>query len=364
VIRRFDEPITPLQHIHCSSLFFLAAFVIALIGCSKDAPQPTVGSRTAGTIDTSEKVPEVAITDTNHHLFFRPKVGAVYRFHVADKIVQTMSDDQGGQNHTQNGGTTTEYYVRETINSVGPDSSVLVTLRIDSISATMTRDTQKVAYSSDKTTDRADRQFLEFNIIVGKDFTVKVNKYGDLSDIPDVTPITNALLTTAPDSVRNRPDVKAQATRQAQMVANSYAMRVVAHNPTRKIIKDTTWKNTSELNLDFAPGLSFPVTVDATESIKAIEKRNNKVIVALQDHSATTPKKKVFDEANVKATINDFLATSDGIVRLEDATGVVFHRLLEEKRRLTFTVESKQSPAQKRVLKQSSTENMIVEQLP
>lgn len=343
----------------------LASIVVLLVqSCSKDQPQPAVGARTAGTIDTSEKVPEATIVDTNHHLYFRPKVGATYRFHVADKIVQTMADDQGGQTHNQNGATTTEYYIRETVKSIDPDSSVLLVLRIDSVNATMTRDTEKVSYSSTRSGDRSNREFLEFNIIVGKEFTVKANKYGDLNDIPDASSIAKVLLETAPDSVRGRPDVKSQATRQAQMVANSYAMRILAHNPTRRIVKDTTWKNTSELNLDFAPGLSFPVTVDATEQVKALEQRGDKVIVALQDHSSTTPKKRVFDEANVKATINDFLATSDGSIRLEDATGVLFHRLLEEKRRLTFTIESKQTPGQKRVLKQSSTENMVVEQLP
>lgn len=346
------------------AIFSVLSLAFALASCSKDKPQPAVGSRTEATLDTTEKVPEATITDTNHHVFFRPKIGATYRFHVADKITQSMSDEQGGQTHNQNGATTTEYYVRQTIKSINPDSSVLIVMRVDSIQATMTRDTQKVVYSSSKTADRSNREFLEFNIILGKDFTLKVNKYGDLNDIPDVSSIANALIETAPDSVRGRPEVKAQATRQAQMVANSYAMRVLAHNPTRKIVKDTTWKNSSEVNLDFAPGLSFPVTVDATEQVKAIEQRGAKVILVLQDHSATTPKKRQFDEANVKATINDFLATSDGVIRLEDATGVLFHRLLEEKRRLTFVVESKQTPSQKRVLKQSSTENMVVEQLP
>jgi hypothetical protein len=353
-----------LNSLRVLALFLIVSSAIALTSCSKDKPQPAVGSRTEATIDTTEKVPEATITDTNHHIYFRPKVGATYRFHVADKITQTMSDEQGGQTRNQNGATTTEYYIRQTIKSIRADSSVLMVMRVDSLQATMTRDTQKVAYSSAKSADRSNREFLEFNLVLGKDFTVKVNKYGDLNDIPDVSAITAALLQTAPDSVRNRPDVKAQATRQAQMVANSYAMRVLAHNPTRKIVKDTTWKNSSEVNLDFAPGLSFPVTVDASEQVKAIEQRGDKVVVLLQDHSATTPKKRQFDEANVKATINDFLATSDGAIRLEDATGVLFHRLLEEKRRLVFVVESKQTPTQKRVLKQTSTENMVVEQLP
>jgi hypothetical protein len=342
--------------------FFTILLLAAIVGCGKKDEVATTTAKT--TIDTTEKAEAVAITDTSHHLFFRPKSGSVRRYHVIDHMIATATDAQpNGQTSKRDATSENEFYATETTGAVAADSSIELSFRIDSMRVSSDQDTNKMRYSSNDPKDRADTKYKQFNILIGKTIKLQTNKYGDLMAISDASSISNELMAALPDSLKSNPRVKAYASGQAQEIINAYLMRLLVHSPTRALIKDTTWKNVSDVNLDVAQGLAFPVSVVATETVRGLEKRNNRVLAVLEDNTTTTPKKKLFEEGPTKATVSNFVATSHSVVRMDDATGVLYHRALEEKRTFTFTIENTQHPGEKRTISQNGSETLTAELL-
>ncbi len=345
------------------SLVLTSSLLFAQCGKKDAAPEHAGGK---AVVDTNQKAELVKIADANHHLFFHPVVGTIGRYHIVDRMTRTFSDQMpDGKITKQTVTNTTDFYVRQTVKSVGKDSSVELTYRVDSIELRSERDTMKVHYSSGKAADRKDDRFHEFNLLLGKEFSISTNKYGDPDSITDSKNVESALLASAPDTIRTKPEVKAKATQLAKeligQVINSYVMHILAHSPTRALVKDTTWHNVSEVNLEVARGLSFPVTVDASETVHGLEKRGDKVLAVLEDHTSSTPKQTVIDEGEAKATVNNFAASSRSVTRIEDATGLLVHRTTEEKRSFTFLIESKQHPSEKRLISQDGSETMTAE---
>jgi len=244
---------------------------------------------------------------------------------------------------------------------VHPDSSVELIYRVDSVLLTSERDTAKINYSSNNVRDKANDNYSEFNIIVGKVFTIRTNKFGDPDSAVDVSSITNALLALVPDSVKNNPEVRRRATLQADQVVNAYVLRILVHNPTRALIKDTTWRSANDVNLEIAQGLSFPVHVEASETVRGLEKRGDMVLAVFEDNTVTSPKQRVFEDGPAKATLSNFVATSHSMVHIEDATGLLARRAIQEKRNITMIVESKEHPDDKRTVTQNASDDIITE---
>src|SRR5581483_5907565 len=216
------------MHLHRTVLFLLFAGILA--SCSKK--ETTATSSTTGTLDTTQKAESVAITDTNHHLMFHPKVGSVQRYHIIDKMSMSASDaGSGGTPMKHSASSTTEFYLHHTVKSIGKDSSVDLVFQFDSIQMNSQRNTETVHYSSTNPNDAKNDEYREFNILLGKNFTIRTNKYGDLDSMLDVSSIVNELLVKVPDTDRTKPIVRQYATEQAEEVANAYVMRVLVHDP-------------------------------------------------------------------------------------------------------------------------------------
>ena len=323
-----------------------------------------MSSTNTAAIDTNQPAKAVPILDTNHHLFFRPKPGSIERYHVIDRMTMSSSDTPpSGPPVSHSATSTTEFFLHQTVGKIGRDSSVTLTYRVDSIRLSSQRDTAKVSYSSNDLRDRMSDEYREFNILVGKDFTVRANKYGDLDSMLDVSQIAAGLLAPVPDSIRSQSRVRQMATRQAEQVANAYIMRVLVHNPTRALITDTTWRDSSDVNLNVAAGLSFPVHVDASETVRGLEKRGDRVLAVLEDNTTTTPRKRVFQEGPTTATIQNFVATSHSVAHIEDSTGLLVYRAMQEKRNFTLVIESTEHAGEKRSVTQNGTENLVTEML-
>ncbi len=347
---------------HFNRPIFLLPLLVLAVACSKTETASTTTVK--GAIDTTQKAEPVAITDTNHHLYFHPKAGSVQHYHIVDKMAMNSNDVQGNspaQKHSAS--STTEFFIQQTVKAVNLDSSVILSFRVDSLRMDSQRDTSKVHYASSNMKDRMNEQYREFNMLLGKDFSVRANKWGDLDSMVDVSAISNDLLSSVPDSLRKNPRVMMMARQQAEQVANAYVMRVLVHSPTRALVKDTTWRNETDVNLDIAPGLAFPVHVTATETVRGLEKRDDHVLAVLEDNTNTSPKKKVFEEGPTKASIGNFVATSHSVVRIEDATGLLAHRAMQEKRNVTLIVESKEHPEAKRTVEQNGSEELVTEMI-
>ncbi len=346
---------------HVFRIAALCLFVVTLASCAK---KETAASSNTAALDTTKPVTTVPIRDTNHHLFFHPVVGSVEHYRVVDKMSMSSADTPpAGAAVTHAATSNTEFFIRQSVTAVGRDSSVTLAYRVDSIRLNSKRDTSQLQYSSNDLRDRMNEEYREFNIIVGKEFTVRANKYGDLDTMLDVSQIAAGLLAPVPDSERNKPEVRRMANRQAEEVANAYVMRVLVHNPTKALVTDTTWRDSSAVNLQVAPGLSFPVRIDAAETVRGLQNQGGRVFAVLEDNTTTTPTKRIFQEGPTTATIQDFVATSHSVVHIEDTSGLLYLRTMQEKRNFTFVVESKEQPGQKRTISQNGTEELTTEVL-
>ena len=349
-------------YLHTTRFFFLCLCCAVLASCGKKESATPSANNMA--VDTTKKAESVAITDTSHHLFFRPKAGTTQRYHIVDRMTSSSSDTPPGSAATKHTATsTTEIFIHQTVKGTRRDSSVELVFHIDSILLTSVRDTTKTQYSSNNLKDRISPAFEEFNLAIGKDFSVLANKYGDLDSIMDVSSIANAMLATVPDSERSNPEMLRAAKQQAEEVANEYAMRVMVHSPTRALIQDTIWRNASDVNMDLAPQLALPVHIDASERVRGLEKRDDLVLAVLEDSQSTTPRKLVFDEGPTKATFSNFRATMHSVVRIEDGTGLLYHRAMKEMRNFTLVLESKEQPNERRTVMQNGSEELVTERI-
>jgi hypothetical protein len=347
---------------HTIRLFFLFLCCAFLASCGKKESAALSANNMA--IDTTKKAEPVAITDTSHHLFFRPKAGTSQRYHIVDRMSSSSSDTPPGSAATKHTATsTTEIFLHQTVKGTRRDSTVELTFRIDSILLTSVRDTTKMQYSSNNLKDRMNQNFEEFNLLVGKDFSILTTKYGDLDSITDVSSIMNAMLATVPDSEKSNPRVLQAATQQAEEVADEYIVRTLAHSPTRALVQDTVWRSGSDVNMDIAPQLALPVHIDASETVRGLEKRNDLVLAVLEDSQTTTPRKLVFDEGPTKATFSNFRSTSHSIVRIEDGTGLLYHRAMKEMRNFTLVLENKEQPNERRTVMQNGSEELVTERI-
>ncbi|HEY3875651.1 MAG TPA: hypothetical protein VGM92_09255, partial [Candidatus Kapabacteria bacterium] len=183
---------------HSNRIFLWCLLASVVVSCGKKESATTTSNMA---VDTTKQAEPVAITDTSHHLFFRPKTGSVERYHIVDRITMSSADTPPGSAPTKQSATSTaEIYLHQTVKATRKDSTVELVIHVDSIHVASTRDTTKSEYSSSNLKDRMDQQYQEYNLVLGKDFTVLASKYGDLDSITDVSAVSAGLLATVPDS--------------------------------------------------------------------------------------------------------------------------------------------------------------------
>lgn len=341
----------------------LGCLLFAFVSCSKKETATTTSSSNAS-IDTSQKAEPVKITDTSHHLYFRPQAGAVRRYHIVDHVVRSSEDTAvGAPPRKQAISVTTEIYLRETIKGPKNDSLTEFSVRIDSLTVASTVDTTTMHYSSSNLKDRANDQYQELNLVVGKEFSAFANKYGDLDSIVDVGSLTTAMLATLPDSMKRKPQMQQFLKQQAEQLAIPYIVRVLTHCPTLALVQDTTWRHTEDGPIQIPPSFKLPVHITESETVRGLERRNDKVLAVLEDSMTTVPTKNTLTDGQVVATISGFSATTHRVVRIEDSTGFLYHQVQNEKRNFTFHIQSKDHPNENRTLVQHGSEDLLTEQL-
>lgn len=351
-------------------LFLLACSAILTLSACKNNDSPLKGSSSAsGTtpaIDTTESAKEVQITDKDHRVVFRPKQGTTQRYHIKSK--QALNTDVNDQLGIETSGKvalqqTTEYYIRQTVKAVKPDSSIELTCRIDSIFVTAVQDTHKVIYSSATMAGSKDPQFTTFNAILNQDFGVVISKQGNVLDINNLTVIANNILKTLPmpDSQKTAA-LKQQVNLEAQKLMIQFLQPLSPSIPNRAIGKDSAWSDSREVPA-IAALVQFPGKHDVRTVVKGFEERNGDVLAVIDETSSTVPLKTTLDQEAAKADVNNYQLTDHIVSRLDDATGLLVQRLVEEKNTFNLKIESKQQVGKSYQKQQLLTSTTSVELL-
>ncbi len=324
-----------------AGMFLFASCKKTEADIAKSMNSPTGGTQVA--IDSAASGTPVDISDKNHHLMLRPKVGTTQRYRIVtrsersqDITDQLFNGPQGKKTTISN----TEYYLRETVRTVKPDSSVDLTFRLDSLKMAISQDTQKIAYNSNKPTDRKDLRFTEYNVIMGQDFGAIISKYGEILEIYGLQSIVSQIMKDLPDSMRS-DRYKDITNRQVQILLNQYVSIILTHFPDKPLAKDSTWSLNIKTNLPVSEVVQFPVSVTSKETLKGFEQIGGTVVAVLDANSSQTPLKTVLEEGQAKATLQNFISTATALTHIEDASGVLVKRTAHTKQSYTSTLESK-----------------------
>jgi hypothetical protein len=344
---------------------------LALSSCGKsDEPADAAGRDSTqlspAAIDTTQPAKAVAI-DSAHVIYFRPAVGDTrrYRVSVTSTInMETTDSLMGGPSGKQNGRSMAEFVIKQTVRAVNPDSTVDLSFWIESARVDQQADTSKISYSSTNAAQKTDHRFSHFTALMGKEIKAKVSNHGDPRSITGVEEVTEVLMKMTPDSLQKNERVRAFRAQQVQTVINQSIVRLLVFLPLRPVAKDSIWKDSFEQNIPVTQEIMFPVTITSTEQVRGFEERAGKVVAILEASTVTTPKKMVIEQGQAKATLNSFKAVNKGVTRVEDKTGQVVHRTLNDQRAYIFVLESKQQPGRYYRTTNNSMENLIVELLP
>jgi hypothetical protein len=342
----------------------------ALASCKNDGSSisKSLNSSTgtnAPALDTSSTGKEIAVTEKDHHIYLRPKVGTTQRYHVYNKSQRTMTvnDDLfGGPQGKKESTNMTEYYIRQTVRSIKPDSSIDFAIRIDSVLFQITQDTNKIRYSSANPKDKNDKRFAQYNIIAGEEFGAIVSRNGEVTEMYGLQHMIATMMKSVPDSMQN-DQVRDVANRQLQSLLNQYLGILLTHIPTKPMAKDTSWTVHAETNLPVSDAVQFPVVIDSKETVKGFEDRGGAVLVVLDAKTTTTPMKTVLEQGPIKATLGNYASSTTASTRLEDLSGLLVRRVVNRTESYTFTLESKEQAGKMARSQQTSNEVTTIDLL-
>lgn len=321
-------------------VFFSAiSFLFFLSSCNKDGAP---GSKTTAVYDTLETAKTVTVTEKEHRIYIRPKVGDTYRYHI-------MQHSQSAKNGTVSGqppyheSTTADnsIYVHETIRAIRPDSSVDMTFRFDSVSVKLQRDTLKVDLSSSRAADRIDPRFASFAAILGEDIGIILTKYGDIKEVYGTSNIIMKITKDYPDSIKRTQGEAIKSQINARI--GVYVLETLMHYPDGPLAKDSTQRKDYEDNVPVAVSVTYPMQINIKQTLTGFEERNDKVLAVFSTSSTARPVRSVIEEGPVKATLSNWNMSTREDIRVEDATGMLVYRNVVEDKTFDLSIASAQA---------------------
>jgi hypothetical protein len=343
----------------------LALCVISSIGCSnKDSKAP--GADVNKTVfDSSEKAKPVTITDAKHLIFFRPKVGDIFRY----RITMTSTATAQTEDHVYNQFPPKEaassqnlYYLRLTVKSIRPDSAVEFSFGYDSITMKMDRDTTHILFSTNDPKMKTDQRFIAYSNLIGETFGFTINKYGDIQEIFNTTSLVAKYMKNLPDSA----NTAANKDKVKQLLEGNLAQsleRTLVRFPETPLAKDTNMEQTKQINLPVWQQITFPSTLHTKTTMDGFEDRGGKVLASFTTITSLSPDKMVQEDPMAKAALANLHANIKENIVVEDATGMLVHRTYNDDRGWEFTLSAKKAADKTFHRTQSSKETTTVDLL-
>ena len=328
-----------MQFYKYSLLLCTLIFSLLLTSCNKDnGPQGKVTT----VFDSSETGKNVTITEKEHHIFIRPKVGETYRYHIMQHSVSSKTGTAPGQPQFHQAATAdNSIYVHETIRSIRADSSIDMTFKFDSMSVKLVQDTQKIDLSSSRAADRNDERFASFAALLGEDIGVIVTKFGDVKEVYGTSNIITKILKPYPDSIKMKEGEFIKNQINARI--GQYVLETMMHYPDQPLAKDSTQKKDYEDNIAIAASVQFPMQINIKQVLTGFEERGDKVLAIFTTNSTARPVRSVMQEGPVKATLANWVMSTKEDIRVEDLTGMLVYRNVIEEKESSLTLESTQA---------------------
>lgn len=343
---------------------FLAVFTLSIIGCSnKDSKAPADINKTV--FDTTEQAKPVTITDAKHLIYFRPKVGDVFRYRItmsSTATAQTEDHVYGQFPPKEAASSINVFYLRQTIKAVRPDSSVEFSFAYDSITMKMDRDTMHLLFNTNDPKVKNDQRFVAYSNLIGENFGFIINKYGDIQEIFNTSSLIAKYMKNLPDSA----NTTANKEKVKQLLEGNLAQsleRTLVRFPETPLAKDTNMEQTKQINLPVWQQILFPMQLHTKTTMDGFQDRGGKVLASFTTVTNITPLKTVQEDPVAKAVLANIHANIHENIIVEDATGMLVHRTYNDDRGWEFTLSAKKAADKFFHRTQSSKETTTVDLL-
>ena len=319
---------------------------LAMIGCSKKGSDAPGG---AAIFDSTEQPKAVAVNEPNHYIYFRPKVGDVYRYRITlTSSAGAETDDQLEKlmPKTELASSTNSYYLKQTVKAIRPDSSVEFTLSFDSITIKLDKDTTHINFSTNNPNAKKDKRFSTFAILIGENIGFYINKYGDIKEVFNTSGLVEKFIknielpdsaNTADNIAKNRDMIK----KSVESTIADYLGRTMVRFPEKPMAKDSVMTVNQEINVPIWRSVSFPMRLDSKTTMDGFQERGGKVLASFTTVTSVTPTKTGIDDPAATATLANMKANVRELVLVEDATGMLVHREIKDERGWDFTLSVK-----------------------
>lgn len=323
-----------------TNIFLVALFATVLfIGCNKDGGP---GSGSSGAVfDTTEKGTPVTV-ETAKPIYFHPKVGEVFKYRVTvSSKAEAQNDDKMFGRFLPKGSlfSKSTYYLRQTVKSIRPDSTVDLTIKFDSIAMVYEQDTMKLNFSSNREADKKDTRFQTQSIIAGQEVGVIVTRNGDIIEMYGTSNIVARLLSLLPDSLRTTQNQE-QLNQNAKTSLNEYISKTLTHFPPMAVAKDSTWGDIKTSNVPVWQNVVYPMQIESRETLARYEERGGKRLAVLEAISSVKPVVAVSEQPPLKLSLNNWQMTTKVTSNVDDETGALVYRAYRMDKNFDFGVTS------------------------
>lgn len=182
------------------SLILCGLMLFALVSCNQEQQQSSpVEAPKSWTFEAVEKAP-IAKNHKMQRFMFSPKVGDTSQY----KVTQINTVKRGNLSLEQE---ITQTYTK-VIKNINPDGSIEMSIRIDSMivnekgpNPQKTGETMTLKYNSGNSADRKNKDFIQYNSVIGAQVTANVSKLGKVEEVLGLNSIVNQMLGAKKDSI-------------------------------------------------------------------------------------------------------------------------------------------------------------------
>lgn len=256
-----------------------------------------------------------ACNSSNIDLYINAQAGDVYKYHTVSSIVS--SSDIMGNTIAQKQDTTTDFIIN--IDSVDSDGSVTANYLYDYICFETDTNGTKQTYDSNDTSEES----VMYKNIIGKGFSTKITKYGEVTEVSGVDETLNTLIDSAYPGLDDDATRESLKTSFSSTFGDSAVKALVQQStnifPKTPIKKGDSWEISNTINTIVEINTTTTYTLDSINDNIANLSMKSEFITdksEIHDYAGTGMEMTVDMTGNTTGTItidttNGFLSTGN-----------------------------------------------------
>lgn len=259
------------------SLILCGLMLLALVSCNQEQQQSSpVEAPKSWTFEAVEKAP-IAKNHKMQRFMFSPKVGDTSQY----KVTQINTVKRGNLSLEQE---ITQTYTK-VIKNINPDGSIEMSIRIDSMivnekgpNPQKTGETMTLKYNSGNSADRKNKDFIQYNSVIGAQVTANVSKLGKVEEVLGLNSIVNQMLGAKKDSIPEKMKDQLMQQVKAQFFQLPMQQEYQTFPDKGEMGNDMNWTKVDVIPVS---GI-LTVTNSVTYSMGAIHEYNGRKVAVIK----------------------------------------------------------------------------------